>query len=69
MPMERRIDERTEQSAWVFYFNQATSDLTGIDDAYSPDSVTQVAANMADAAIKMLKKRCIRDDYWPTASR
>jgi len=75
-----RIDERTEQSAWVYYFNQAVSDLTGMVDEVADgevkitgpaqaDSLTAQAGKIADAAIRALKERGVPDDYWPVATQ
>ena len=71
--------KEAEQSAWVHYFSQALSDLTGMTDEYSDngvkiagpaqaDSLTNNACKIADAAVRTLKDRKIPEEYWPTAS-
>lgn len=68
------------QSAWVYYFNKALSDLTGMVDEYSSegikitgptnaDKLAEQAAKIADAATKKLVERDIPDEYWPTAGQ
>jgi hypothetical protein len=71
-------DKATEHSAWIYYFNQALSDLTGMTDDFSdgegikisgpskPSSLATMAEGIADAAIAKLKERNIHEDFWPT---
>lgn len=72
--------EEAKQSAWVYYYSQAISDLTGIADEYEdagikvsqptgPKTIVDLAVKIADEAVAMLMERKIPEEYWPTAPK
>lgn len=72
--------KEAEQSAWVHFFNQALSDLTGMTDEYEDGGVkvevmvgskglVDRAGVIADEAVGKLVSKGIPEKYWPTVPK